>query len=171
MICLSEYTAVIISRSRAAARASFLLSTTRWLRSPLARGWAAPPATLPRRSAAENNSAATRASLCALPALKSAGAVPAVPTSTAPDASLAAALPLQEENFLAESGSNAYTFILHSFVRSTHQLSHAKDRLGVWSCIPEVNLMQLPSDEYGLASPESHPLARNPESTTQRGRL
>jgi len=97
--------------------------------------------------------------------------VPAVPTSAAPDASLAAALPLQEENFLAESGSNAYTFILHSFVRSTLQLSHAKDRLGVWSCIPEVNLMQLPSDEYGLASPESHPLARNPESTTQRGRL
>jgi hypothetical protein len=104
-----------------------------------------------------------------MPTPKSAGTVPAAPTSTPPKASLAAALPLQEENFLAESGCNAYTFILHSFVRSTRQLSHVKDRRGVWSCIPEVNLVQLLFGKYGLASPESHPLFRNPESTTQKG--
>jgi hypothetical protein len=29
-------------------------------------------------------------------------------------------------------------------VHRAHSLSHVKDRIGVWSCIPESNLVQLP---------------------------
>jgi murein lipoprotein len=61
------------------------------------------------------------------------------PTSMPCSNSLAPALPLQPGNIVANA-SNSFTRLPDT---STHTLSHTKDRFGVWSCIPESNLVQL----------------------------